>query len=794
MAAETTQGGDAQLALAAAGPNSMSGKLEEPDHSSANWYFSREEIEKNSPSRKDGIDLKKETYFRKSYCTFLQDLGMRLKVPQVTIATAIVFCHRFFLRQSHHKNDRYMVATICMFIAGKVEETPRSLRDVILVSYENRFKKDPAAVHRIKQKDVYEAEKEKVLLGERLVLTTLGFDLNIHHPYKPLVAAIKKFQVAANTLAQVAWNFVNDGLRTSLCLQFKPHHIAAGAIFLAAKFLKVKLPSDGDKVWWQEFGVTPRQLEEVSNQMLELYEQNKSGTGSRLSDPTSSAGPNNQLKGPATAQAIMHGPANDQSSLLPATGKTQSQEVTTMNGFVDVQAGQGEFTEAQSSLEEGEDMAESKVGLVEVKTKTEVTLQTLVSVTNVELGDGTAAWKPVEALKPTWGSLEKVNEDKVKAAVENRQKSQGGAVDACSTFDKGEPSDEEEVLERELESGVEAAVHAVKSVTDPQRPETNVDMFNNKVRAQVGDPKEAVEEGELAMCETGDLDLHLRASNRDEQDAGNVKKEGLEERQMVFNIERAEVNMVAGNCVEYQMPSMRKGGDCMIELDKVKKGGCNFSARAESVEHLSRMKHHISPGVSNKLEHQQIVHAGKEEQTVKVGHRLEHDSADGKRKRADAGEAAAAAKRKREVSSVEGHSSDRKVKSQEHGHHAYLEVVTAKEPSGPVEDGELPSSNQDLGIPFSPPPPRLGEKKPHASSASHECVARSPGNPKGHHQGMGNQSREGHHDLWHAGHSLNQSHYHHASSHSTHRHSHQHRQDADSDCRFLAHVDYENGS
>ena len=50
-------------------------------------------------------------------------------------------------------------------------------------------------------------------------------------------------------------------LRTSLCLQFKPHHIAAGAIFLAAKFLKVKLPADGEKVWWQEFDVTPRQLE-----------------------------------------------------------------------------------------------------------------------------------------------------------------------------------------------------------------------------------------------------------------------------------------------------------------------------------------------------------------------------------------------------------------------------------------------------------------------------------------------------------------------------------------------------
>lgn len=50
-------------------------------------------------------------------------------------------------------------------------------------------------------------------------------------------------------------------LRTSLCLQFKSHHIAAGAIFLAGKFLKVKLPSDAERLWWKEFDVTARQLE-----------------------------------------------------------------------------------------------------------------------------------------------------------------------------------------------------------------------------------------------------------------------------------------------------------------------------------------------------------------------------------------------------------------------------------------------------------------------------------------------------------------------------------------------------
>ncbi|CAH2078524.1 unnamed protein product [Thlaspi arvense] len=260
-------------------PGSLSGKKSDTSPVSSNlhdsevtpWYFSRVEIEKNSPSRRDGIDLKKETRLRKSYCTYLKHLGVKLKVPPITIATAIVFCHRFFLRQSHAKNDRWTIATACMFLAGKVEETPRALKDVIIVSYEIIHKKVVEAAQR---KEVYENRKEPVLNGEELVLSTLNFDLTIGHPYQPLIDAIKKYLVeeAKAQFPQVAWSFVNDCYQTTLCLQYKPRHIAAGAFFLAAEHLTMDLQSYEEGLR-QEFDITPRQLEDIHGQMLELYEK-----------------------------------------------------------------------------------------------------------------------------------------------------------------------------------------------------------------------------------------------------------------------------------------------------------------------------------------------------------------------------------------------------------------------------------------------------------------------------------------------------------------------------------------
>ncbi|KAK9113065.1 hypothetical protein Scep_020584 [Stephania cephalantha] len=295
------------------------------------WYFSRSEIDDDSPSRKDSINLKTESQLRATYCSFLQDLGKRLNAPQATIATAMMLCHRFYMHQSHARNGWQTIATVSMFLACKAEETPRFLRDVIMVAYGMLHRSDPAAAQRINHKDVYQRQKELILTGERLLLTTVAFDLNIQHPYKPLVGALKRLKISDNHLVKVAWNFVNDWLRTTLCLQYKPHYIAAGSMYLAARFLKVKLPSEGGKVWWMEFDISPLRLDdkldvqrlchfvvpelgtgvkyvEVIQQMLELLGQNK---GPAVSS--------SQAKPKQASVGVKGGPSDGQQSSTPIT-------------------------------------------------------------------------------------------------------------------------------------------------------------------------------------------------------------------------------------------------------------------------------------------------------------------------------------------------------------------------------------------------------------------------------------------------------------------------------------------
>ncbi|EYU45637.1 hypothetical protein ABFS82_14G015900 [Erythranthe guttata] len=231
-------------------------------------FMSRDEIERCSPSRKDGIDVLQETCLRYSYCGFLQNLGLRLDLPQTTIGTAMVLCHRFFVRRSHASHDRFLIATAALFLTSKSEETSRPLDDVLRLSCEIFHGQQFHVLSYILPIDWFGQYRERIMEAEQLILTTLNFELNVEHPYESLTSTLEKIGFSQSNLGNLALTLVSEGLRSSLWLQFKPHQIAAGAAYLAAKFLNMNLPSCHNV--WNGFHTPPSVLRDVAHQLMEL--------------------------------------------------------------------------------------------------------------------------------------------------------------------------------------------------------------------------------------------------------------------------------------------------------------------------------------------------------------------------------------------------------------------------------------------------------------------------------------------------------------------------------------------
>jgi hypothetical protein len=74
--------------------------------------------------------------------------------------------------------------------------------------------------------------------------------------------------------AQRAVAFLNDSLRTSLCLQHPPHKVASAAIYLAVCFLDVPVnPAQAHK-WDERLAISADELASICSQILAQYAEN----------------------------------------------------------------------------------------------------------------------------------------------------------------------------------------------------------------------------------------------------------------------------------------------------------------------------------------------------------------------------------------------------------------------------------------------------------------------------------------------------------------------------------------
>ncbi|XP_062871116.1 cyclin-T1 [Trichomycterus rosablanca] len=239
------------------------------------WYFTREQIQ-NSPSRRAGLDPDKELSYRQQAANLIQDIGQRLNVSQLTINTAIVYMHRFYMIQTFIRFHRNAIAPAALFLATKVEEQPRKLEHVVKVANAYLNPQDPSSDVR---KTTFQLQAQDVVVLENIILQTLAFEIRINHPHTHVVKCTELVR-ASKDLAQTSYFMATNSLHlTTFCLQYCPTVVACVCIHLACKWSNWEIPVSTDsKHWWEYVDptVTLQLLDELTNEFLQILEKTPS--------------------------------------------------------------------------------------------------------------------------------------------------------------------------------------------------------------------------------------------------------------------------------------------------------------------------------------------------------------------------------------------------------------------------------------------------------------------------------------------------------------------------------------
>lgn len=234
------------------------------------WLFSPYDITVCTPSVKaKDVTAEQELVQRAKGVNFIVQVGTQLKVPQMTINAAATFLHRFYMRFSLKNYHYYDIGGTAVFLACKVEESNRRLRDVVVACTKVATKNSQLVVDE-QSKDFWRW-RDTIMYNEEVLLEALCFDLSLESPYQLINSLAEKFHMnKVDVFCRYAWGFVNDSCRTPLCLCFPTRVIAAAAFYWSSLYSKVTIVGSSSKrSWYEEIGMTENELIDVCNYMTD---------------------------------------------------------------------------------------------------------------------------------------------------------------------------------------------------------------------------------------------------------------------------------------------------------------------------------------------------------------------------------------------------------------------------------------------------------------------------------------------------------------------------------------------
>jgi hypothetical protein len=100
------------------------------------------------------------------------------------------------------------------------------------------------------------------------ILAALGFNIQVAHPHVYMINYINALGLTESIFTQNSWNYLNDSMRTSVCVMYQCPSIACAVILLTARKLGVGLPES----WWELFDTFLPDLETIGSLIEAVFE------------------------------------------------------------------------------------------------------------------------------------------------------------------------------------------------------------------------------------------------------------------------------------------------------------------------------------------------------------------------------------------------------------------------------------------------------------------------------------------------------------------------------------------
>ncbi|KAK9454817.1 cyclin-like protein [Dipodascopsis uninucleata] len=251
-----------------------------PNQQHTDWIFQTGDL-LNTPSSRDGIDSAAETVLRSKGVSFLMHVGMHLRLPQPTLYVASTLFHRFYMRFSLKRHHHYDIGATCIFLASKIEENIRKLRDIVIACCRVAQKNEKLVIDENNKE--FWRWRDIILFNEELLLEAICFDLSIETPYSIMMYYTRKLLKTddeRSALSKSSWAFLNDSVRTTICLIYPAKVIAAASMYFASKICHIEISGNDPSLdWWDEIRVSVDDLKNACNAMADLYDSGSSNSG-----------------------------------------------------------------------------------------------------------------------------------------------------------------------------------------------------------------------------------------------------------------------------------------------------------------------------------------------------------------------------------------------------------------------------------------------------------------------------------------------------------------------------------